>query len=76
MNEIELEERLMAQEFAEDILHDEAIERGKACANCSHCTMQRLPHNWWKEMFYCHEKHDKTQKYGCCEKWEEKDDSN
>lgn len=63
--------RDIEREMAMDLQHDEAIERGKACANCKHCTVSKLPHNWWKPMFYCDIKHEFQSRYAYCEKWEE-----
>lgn len=66
MTETELEERLLQNELAMDIQRDEAIERGKACANCKH----------WIDRFCLHPKRTwiMTFKYFCCERWEKKDE--
>lgn len=67
--------RDIEREMAMDLQHDEAIERGKACANCAHCTIAKYPHNWYRESYYCKLKKEYTQRYGFCDEWEDVDDA-
>ena len=54
-DELELEERIMAQEFAHDLAKDERLEMFRTCRYCGKCEVTKLSANWWAPKFWCKE---------------------
>ena len=70
-DELELEERIMAQEFAHDLAKDERLEMFRTCRYCGKCEVTKLSANWWAPKFWCKEETRYTAPKETCDKWEE-----
>lgn len=73
-DELELEERLMAQEFASDLAKEERLEMFRTCRYCGKCEVTKLSANWWAPKFWCKEEKRYTTPKETCDKWEELED--